>query len=283
MKVTFNIAESEQKAFVRACEAVITSVGYGTKQGIIEAANEIMLESQSQVPRKTGTLANSAFVGVSRRVDLKTYKYGAVLGYGQYQGVGSMANLGAQIGGIEWLWSPTNPKNPISGLPAAVYASKVHENLVYKHPNGGKAKFLEDPIRAWAAGRFNRTVAEYWKIAIEQVSTLTKTTLSNKDLQWAMNHGKIDTELPSKPEILTQYNRNNLPSTKVALQYAEAMKAYAGRMEAYSNALDIIRNPSRGYSRGATKQRARYVPVKRTEHKPTKQSSITWGRNRKKK
>lgn len=286
MKVTFNIAESEQKAFVKACEAAITSVGYSTKQGLIEAANAIMMESQSQVPRKTGTLANSAFAGVSRRVDVKGYRYGAILGYGQYQGVGSIANLGSQEGGIEWLWRPTNPKNPISGLPAAVYASKVHENLVYKHPNGGKAKFLEDPIRAWASGRFNRTMAEYWKIAIERLSTLTQTQLSNKDLQYAMNHGKIDADLPSKPEILTKYDGRNLPSRAVANQYAAAMKEYAKRMEAYHTALSIRSKPSRGYRKsgyGETVRDARYIAIKHTKYTPKHQSSKTWGRTRKKK
>lgn len=284
MKVTFNIAESEQKAFVRACEAAITSIGYGTKQGVLEAANAIMMESQHQVPKKTGTLASSAFVGVSRRVDLKTYKYGAVLGYGQYQGVGSLANLGSQIGGIEWIWSPTNPKNPISGLPAGIYASKVHENLVYTHPNGGKAKFLEDPIREWAAGRFNRTVAEYWKIAIERVSVLSATRLSNKDLQYAMKRGKIDTELPSKPEILTQYSRHNLPSVKVANQYAAAMKNYAPRLKAYYTAQSVLKHPTKGYNKGGylNGSTRRYIAIKRTDYKPIQQSRTTWGGKRKK-
>jgi hypothetical protein len=34
------------------------------------------------------------------------------------------------------------------------------------HPNGGKAKFLEDPVRNWAAGKFARTAMTYWKQAI---------------------------------------------------------------------------------------------------------------------
>jgi hypothetical protein len=34
----------------------------------------------------------------------------------------------------------------IAGGPSAPYAVKVHEDLNMNHPNGGKAKFLEDPL-----------------------------------------------------------------------------------------------------------------------------------------
>jgi len=35
------------------------------------------------------------------------------------------------------------------GSASVPYALVQHENLDYKHPRGGKAKFLEDPLNAW--------------------------------------------------------------------------------------------------------------------------------------
>lgn len=56
--------------------------------------------------------------------------------------------------------------NPKNGLPASAYAAVVHEDLDMPHPRGGKAKFLEDPVRNYAASKFKNTVTHYWKYAI---------------------------------------------------------------------------------------------------------------------
>jgi hypothetical protein len=34
-----------------------------------------------------------------------------------------------------------------------VYAARQHENLHYRHPKGGKAKYLEDPLKAYPLPR----------------------------------------------------------------------------------------------------------------------------------
>ncbi len=60
-----------------------------------------------------------------------------------------------------------NAINPKTGLPASTYAPIVHEDLSMAHPRGGKAKFLEDPVRDYAASKFNKTLMHYWKYAIE--------------------------------------------------------------------------------------------------------------------
>lgn len=39
-----------------------------------------------------------------------------------------------------------------------LYAAKIHENVRAKHPDGGKAKYLEDPLKELAA-EFPRIVA----------------------------------------------------------------------------------------------------------------------------
>ena len=188
MRIDFNIAQSERGKFQMACEAAIRNVGSGTKAATEEAAFAIMSESMSQVPIDTGTLISSAFIGVSKRTDIKSSNYGAILGYGNTTGLNNAtaswttetvpkefmpfgdttkthtASIG--LGSMEWLMAPATKINPKSGLPSSAYASIVHEDLGMPHPNGGKAKFLEDPIREWAAGRFSRTAMTYWKRAI---------------------------------------------------------------------------------------------------------------------
>ena len=192
MRIDFNISESEERKFVRACEATIMNVGTGSLMAVTEAAQSIMMEAMNQVPRDTGTLASSAFVGTSRRNDIKSYRYGAILGFGQYQGTGANVGLGSSVGGIEWIWPPTNGINPKSGLRASVYATRVHEDLEMPHRNGGKAKFLEDPVRAWASGLFARTALNYWQMAIQQFDRVQQTNMSLRQLERLKKLGKID-------------------------------------------------------------------------------------------
>lgn len=164
MRIDFNISQQEKGNFLNACEAVIRNVGTGTRAATLDAASSIMSESLEQVPVDTGALISSAFAGVSRREDLSknSYRYGAILGYGDIRALTQHMELGP----VEWYMKPTNPINRKSGLPASVYASRVHEDLDMPHPNGGKAKFLEDPVRNWASGKFARTAMTYWARAI---------------------------------------------------------------------------------------------------------------------
>ncbi len=166
MRIDFNISQTEAGKFRTACEAAIRNVGVGTKAAATDACIGIMSESFAQVPVDTGTLYDSAYFGVSRRTDVKNYRYGAIMGYGDSEGIGDVTGLGP----IEWIKEPNNGVNPKNGFQASIYAAKVHEDLDMPHPNGGKAKFLEDPIRNWAAGKFARTAMTYWKQAIEYVN-----------------------------------------------------------------------------------------------------------------
>lgn len=163
MRIDFNISQTEAGKFRTACEAAIRNVGEGTKAATELAAWSIMSDSLEQVPIDTGTLISSAYLGISRRTDLKNYRYGAVLGYGDTEGLAGQVSFGP----IEWAMPPTNNINPKNGFQASTYAARVHEDLDMPHPNGGKAKFLEDPVRNWASGRFARTAMTYWAQAIE--------------------------------------------------------------------------------------------------------------------
>ena len=60
-----------------------------------------------------------------------------------------------------------NAVNPKSGKEVSTYAAIVHEDLSMPHPRGGKAKFLEDPVRDFAASKFRRTLMHHWKYAID--------------------------------------------------------------------------------------------------------------------
>lgn len=163
MRIDFNISQTEAGKFRTACEAAIRNVGEGTKAATEFAAWSIMSDSLNEVPIDTGTLISSAYLGISRRTDLKNYRYGAILGYGQPEGLSGQVDFGP----VEWAMPPTNGVNPKNGFQASTYAARVHEDLDMPHPRGGKAKFLEDPVRNWAAGKFARTAMTYWKQAIE--------------------------------------------------------------------------------------------------------------------
>lgn len=79
---------------------------------LYEVANDVMGESKRLVPVDTGALKGSGYVS-EPRVELG--KIEVEIGYGG---------------------------------PAAQYAVRQHEDLTLNHPNGGQAKFLEQPLTA---------------------------------------------------------------------------------------------------------------------------------------
>ena len=259
MRVDFQFAESEHKKFKNACEVAISRVGNSSQTAVMEAAQEIMMESMSQVPKDTGTLARSAFIGVSRVDKLKSYRYGAVLGYGTYAGIGDTSYLN----GIEWIWEPTNPVHPKHGFRASAYAGRVHEDLTQPHRNG-KAKFLEDPVRDWSSGKFARVAYKYWKQAIESVDYYQDTSSSMSDINRLIKQGKVI--MPDLEDALNKLNesKNQLidNSTKANhLSYKNALANYAkasAATDTYRLALGNTNKKSyNAYSRGGFKVRSK--------------------------
>lgn len=147
--INFDFSPKELKEFEASCEISIRNIDRGTRKATEAAAREIMEESMLQVPRETNTLLLSAFYEVSRRTDTAatTWAYEALLGYG---GNG-------------------DPVNPKTGRPASSYMLAVHEDLDAFHPIG-KAKYLEDPVRDYAANKFRRTVFKYAKESLADLS-----------------------------------------------------------------------------------------------------------------
>ena len=170
MNIRWDISQTEAGKFVTMCEATIRNVGRGTKHATELACAEILADSLEQVPVDTGTLASTGNYVVNRRTDVTGYVYEGTVGYagafvsgmvaqGVRGTVGSkITSANAQMG--------HNPVNPKNGLPASAYAAIVHEDLDMPHVRGGKAKFLEDPVRAYAS-RFTRVAETYWRWAIE--------------------------------------------------------------------------------------------------------------------
>lgn len=166
MRINFLIDKKELNRFDAACEAIVTNVGRATKGATIDAISTIIDDALTQVPIDTGTLAASIYGGTFRRVDIKGYTYAGVVGFGQPDISES----------VEWIKEPNDAVNPKSGVKASVYATRVHEDLDAIHPNGRKAKFLEDPVRNYAANNFARTVVNYWKRAINNSSVSVRMT-----------------------------------------------------------------------------------------------------------
>lgn len=132
MRATFDFNKND---FDAKCNVAISKLGNGSRKALIAACEEILDESMIQVPVETTTLMNSAFYEITG--DYKT-GWNAILGYG---GNG-------------------DPINPKTGKPASSYMLAVHEDLTAHHPIG-KAKYLEDPVRDYAARKFPRTVFKY--------------------------------------------------------------------------------------------------------------------------
>ena len=147
--IDFKFPKSELQKFDATCQIAIRNVFRGTKKATTAAAQEILGESMAQVPTETYTLLMSAYYEVARRSDtaLSTWSYEAIIGYG---GNG-------------------DPINPKTGRPASSYMLAVHEDLSATHI-GGKAKFLEDPVREYAANNFKKTVFKYAKESLASMS-----------------------------------------------------------------------------------------------------------------
>lgn len=152
MNIQWYISKGDVNSFARSIEAVIRNVGRGTKAATDQACREILEASLAQVPRDTGTLANTGFYEVIRRAAVKGYSYEGIIGYAGAVGSGFSRDA----------------VNPKTGKAASSYAVIVHEDLTSAHL-AGKAKFLEDPIREYAS-RFPRVAERHWSYALERSS-----------------------------------------------------------------------------------------------------------------
>lgn len=111
--------------FLKSLEIAKQKLEAGVHKATVRVVEELEHEIMLQVPKDTDTLAQSFFKEVTKGPE----GYSAKLGFG---GNG-------------------DPVNPRTGEHASSYMTEVHEDLSAYHPIG-KAKFLEDPIRAREKG-----------------------------------------------------------------------------------------------------------------------------------
>lgn len=112
------------KALKRELNGRFANAARGTLAAVHKPARDVMRASSAQVPRDTEALANSAFLRAPYLIGDEVI---VEFGYGStYVGI-----------------------NPKTGQSSDEYAWIVHEDLEAKHPIG-KAKFLEDPLVAYA-------------------------------------------------------------------------------------------------------------------------------------
>lgn len=118
MKVEFDAND-----FVGKLQGTVSIIGFGSKQVLMEDAEEIMEISKELCPEDTGALVSSAFVEMT-----KNRVSGAEVTYG-YRG---------------------DTINPKTGESTSTYAIKVHEDLEARHPKGS-AKYLERAVMGYTS------------------------------------------------------------------------------------------------------------------------------------
>jgi hypothetical protein len=101
---------------------VMTAILPAAITGLERTAEEVAAEALIQVPRDEEVLAESMEMTPSENGQAVTISFGA---HG----------------------------------PASAYAARQHEDLTLDHPNGGKAKYLEDPMKTHGT-RLAENVAE---------------------------------------------------------------------------------------------------------------------------
>lgn len=142
--IDFSFNKRSLNEFSTRCDIAISKLGNGSRRALQAALNEISEDSLAQVPRDTETLASSQYYEITGN-----YRTGftGIIGYA----------------------GPYDPINPKTGKPASSYVLAVHEDLSANHPIG-KAKFLEDPVRDYAARKFPRTVFKYAQESLADMS-----------------------------------------------------------------------------------------------------------------
>lgn len=118
MKITMKVDSSK---FQNKVTNLLTAVAQGSSGVTKEFTEALYSATLTEVPKDTNTLSSSAY----REVEQGFLRTHGVVGYG---GNG-------------------DPMNPKSRRHASEYMVVIHEDLSMNHPNGGKAKYLENPAR----------------------------------------------------------------------------------------------------------------------------------------
>lgn len=144
MKLKITVDKSSCRNTIQNLNAVVSGVHYGAKWATEQACRDIEELSLEQVPIETGTLAASIGHTVEK---IPSKRFVGTVSYGN-----------------------GNHINPRSGEAAQDYMVRQHEDLSYQH-EVGKAKYLEDPCRAYAnSDKYAELLAEAARRAISRRS-----------------------------------------------------------------------------------------------------------------
>lgn len=138
-KVNIKFNKGSLSDFDAALNTILKNTNTASIRAIEEDCIEILNLSLAEVPRETDTLAASGYYNVK----VKGTEINGEVGYG---GNG-------------------DPINPLTGQSASYYMVAVHEDLSVRHIIG-KAKYLEDPVRAYTQG-FGDSLYSKLKKAVE--------------------------------------------------------------------------------------------------------------------
>lgn len=124
-----NISVTGIKALSDLIPKIIASADLATREGLRNTLKEIAEESLSECPLDTGELRESMLVKVNRNTIMT----------GNANGTPNRAgNITERKQGYNAEITYNTP-----------YAVKQHEDMSLRHTNGGKAKFLEDPLKKY--------------------------------------------------------------------------------------------------------------------------------------
>lgn len=121
MPIKVNISQATINTLKRNLVEAEKELKLSTASGCREFVETVMAESLEEVPVETGALAESQFITETTTEDGEP-----------------LIEFGYGVDNVQY--------NPRSKVTTDEYMVRQHEDMALNHPNGGKAKFLEDPI-----------------------------------------------------------------------------------------------------------------------------------------
>lgn len=119
-------------------------VGYylGALEGLVRCAEDLLGESSRRAPLEEGTLRASGTVTI-------------IVNGRRFEGAGAIAAAQAIVRALAEAGQPITLDAEVAFN--TVYAARQHEELTWRHPLAGEAKYLERPLLE-RAGRYERII-----------------------------------------------------------------------------------------------------------------------------
>lgn len=119
------------------------AVALGALQGVVRAGEDLLGRAQRLAPVQEGTLRASGTLTIS-------------VNGARFEGAGAAAAARAAVIAAARASGPIKIDAEVAFT--EVYAARQHEELGWRHPKGGQAKYLEQPLLE-NADRYQRAIA----------------------------------------------------------------------------------------------------------------------------